>query len=202
MGLSGLPMKVKFIVGLTFLLYGPEHQADLQGGSVGWWPKQLLFLFFFFFLSWYLLLPELSEVDCKHLRHALNTSRPLCSGTDTCLISHVLLPETPAWIYAPGNCCIYGGLIPPRFWSPILVLCPVNKFWDMTAVCCCQPLFGWRPRNKPTTSECLDHASLRGIKILNWEFVMSFLKDASFPSSHFPSLSPSLFTLSCHLFTP
>lgn len=128
MGLSGLPMKVNFIVGLTFLLYGPEHQADLQGGSVGWWPQQLPFLFFLFFLSWYLLLPkQLSEVDCEHLQRALNASRPLCSGTDTCLISHILLPETPAWIYTPGNCCIYGGLISPCFWISILVLSPVNQ---------------------------------------------------------------------------
>lgn len=40
MGLSGLPMKVKFIDSLTFLLYGPEHQADIQGSSVPWCPKR------------------------------------------------------------------------------------------------------------------------------------------------------------------
>lgn len=34
MRLSGLPMKVKFRVLLMFLLFGPKHQADLQGGSV------------------------------------------------------------------------------------------------------------------------------------------------------------------------
>lgn len=46
MGPSRLPMKATFIVSLMFLLYGPKHQADLQGGSVLLWAKQLLFLCF------------------------------------------------------------------------------------------------------------------------------------------------------------
>lgn len=47
----------------------------------------------------------------QHFWNALNTSRLPGSGTNTCLISHVLLPETPAWIYTLGNCWICGDLI-------------------------------------------------------------------------------------------
>lgn len=45
-GLFGLPMKVKFMVLLMFLLYGPEHQADLPGGSVLLGAEQLFPLCF------------------------------------------------------------------------------------------------------------------------------------------------------------
>lgn len=151
MGLSGLPMKVKSVVRLTFLLYGPEHQADLRGGSVPWCLKHSPFP-----VAVLLLLDQLWEP----LWYVLTTSRLPCSGTGTCLISHVLLPETPAWIYTLRNCWIYGGLISTRFWSSILVHCSVNKRWHIAVVCCCQPRFGWWPWNKPTSGECPRHVAL------------------------------------------
>lgn len=45
-GLFGVPMKVKFMVSLMFLLYGPKHQADLPGGSVLLGAEQLFSLCF------------------------------------------------------------------------------------------------------------------------------------------------------------
>lgn len=79
-------MKVKFMVSLMFLLYGPEQQADLAGGSVLLGAEQLFSLCFYLRIP--ASLPAAPEAHEAALRNALNTSRPPWSGTDTCLISH------------------------------------------------------------------------------------------------------------------
>lgn len=134
-----------------FLLYGPKDKLTFQ--DVPCCCKQSSCFFSIFLRG-----PCSSlRQTWQHVWYTLNASRPPWSGTDTCLISHVLLPETPTWINTLGNCCIYAGLISLLFWSPTAVFCPVHEDSNTTIKDSCQPLW---PCNKPTTSKCSDYASV------------------------------------------
>lgn len=190
-GLLGLPMKVKFMVSLMFLLYGPEQQADLAGGSVLLGAEQLFSLCFSLRIPASLpAAPEAHEaalMECtKHFQTALVRDRHL---------SYFTLPKPPAWIYTLGNCWICGGLISLPFGALALCFVQCMRAESYSSVSASQCGVGGQvtnpaPENAQTMLWFIPGSfspSVSGVKILDLEFVRNFQKVASFPSSRFTS---------------
>lgn len=153
-GLFGLPMKVKFMVSLMFLLYGPKHHADLPGGSV-LLGAELFSLCFSLRIP--ASLPQLSQaheatlMECtKHFQTVSVRDRHLSYFTHSA-------SWNPCLDLHPGKLLNLWRPNFPPFWSPIPVFCPVHENWNTTVVRFCQPLCCWWPGNKPT-SKCPDQA--------------------------------------------
>lgn len=176
---------------LMFLLYGPEQQADLAGGSVLLGAEQLFSLCFSLRIPASLpAAPEAHEaalMECtKHFQTALVRDRHL---------SYFTLPKPPAWIYTLGNCWICGGLISLPFGALALCFVQCMRAESYSSVSASQCGVGGQvtnpaPENAQTMLWFIPGSfspSVSGVKILDLEFVRNFQKVASFPSSRFTS---------------
>lgn len=134
MGLSGLPMKVKFLVSLMFLFSVPKHQADL---------KEVLYCCersscsFSVFLSWcFSLSTEADQATCtvctNRFQTALVRDRHLSYFTRSA-------SWNPRLDLHPGKLLNLWRLNFPPFWSPVPVFCAVYESWNTAAVFFCQP---------------------------------------------------------------
>lgn len=202
MGLSGLPMKVKFLVSLMFLLSVPKHQADL---------KEVLYCCersscsFSVFLSWcFSLGTEADQATCTVCTNCFQTAlvrdRHLSYFTRSA-------SWNPRLDLHPGKLLNLWRLNFPPFWSPIPVFCAVYESRNTAAVFFCHhprmPRSSFRSflfeplAYLHATSQYLSRAdpSVEGIKILNWAFVISFLRNAKLAIFSFSFLSPFLPTL-------